>query len=102
MSGSKREESISTKERLETKEPPLYKVILLNDNYTTMEFVVAILENVFNKSNSDATQIMLNVHHEGAGIAGIFTKEIGETKISIVCELAKKNNFPLRCSLEMA
>lgn len=102
MSSSKREESVSTKERQETKEPPLYKVILLNDDYTTMEFVVAILENVFNKSNADATRIMLNVHHEGAGIAGIYTKEIGETKISIVSELAKKNNFPLRCSLEMA
>ncbi len=96
------EEGVKTKSRDETDEPSMYKVLLNNDDYTTMEFVVAILENVFNKSNSDATQIMLNVHHEGAGIAGIFTKEIGETKISIVCELAKKNNFPLRCSLEMA
>lgn len=102
MSGSKREESVSTRERKETKEPPLYQVILLNDNYTTMEFVVAILEKVFNKSKSEATQIMLNVHHEGSGVAGVYTKEIGETKISIVSELARKNDFPLRCSLEMA
>ncbi len=102
MSSSKREESVSTKERIGTEEPPLYKVILHNDDYTTMEFVVAILENVFNKSNSDATRIMLNVHHDGVGVAGIYTKEISETKISIVSELAKKNNFPLRCSLEIA
>ncbi len=102
MSRSKREESVSTKERIETKEPPLYKVLLHNDDYTTMEFVVAILENVFNKSNSEATRVMLNVHQEGVGIAGIYTKEIGETKISIVSELAKNNDFPLRCSLETA
>ena len=102
MSGSKREESVSTKERIETKEPPLYKVILHNDDYTSMEFVVAILKNVFNKSSSEATRIMLSVHHEGVGIAGVYTKEIGETKISIVRELAQNNNFPLKCSLEIA
>jgi len=102
MSGSKREESVSTKERIETKEPPLYKVILHNDDYTSMEFVVAILKNVFNKSSSEATRIMLSVHHEGVGVAGIYTKEIGETKISIVRELAQNNNFPLKCSLEIA
>lgn len=102
MSGSKREESVSTKERIETKEPPLYKVILHNDDYTSMEFVVAILKNVFNKSSSEATRIMLSVHHEGVGVAGIYTKEIGETKISIVRELAQNNSFPLKCSLEIA
>ena len=102
MSGSKKEESVSTKERIETKEPPLYKVILHNDDYTSMEFVVAILRNVFNKSSSEATRIMLSVHHEGVGVAGIYTKEIGETKISIVRELAQNNNFPLKCSLEIA
>ena len=66
-----------------------------------MEFVVAILKNVFNKSSSEATRIMLSVHHEGVGIAGVYTKEIGETKISIVRELAQNNNFPLKCSLEI-
>lgn len=101
MSNTKREESVSTKEKIETREPPLYKVLLHNDDYTTMEFVIAILENVFHKSNADATRIMLNVHHEGVGVAGIFTKEISETKISIVHELAQKNNFPLRCSMEI-
>lgn len=102
MSKSKREGSVSTKERIETKEPSQYKVLLHNDDYTTMEFVVAILENVFRKSNSEAMRIMLNVHHEGVGIAGVYTKEIGETKVSVVHELAEKNNFPLRCSLEIA
>jgi ATP-dependent Clp protease adaptor protein ClpS len=101
MSNTKREESVSTKERSETREPPLYKVLLHNDDYTTMEFVIAILENVFHKSNADATRIMLNVHHEGVGVAGIFTKEISETKVSVVHELAQKNNFPLRCSMEI-
>jgi ATP-dependent Clp protease adaptor protein ClpS len=102
MSGSKKEESVSTKERIETKEPPLYKVILHNDDYTSMEFVVAILKNVFNKSSSEATRIMLSVHHDGVGVAGVYIKEIGETKISIVRELAQNNNFPLKCSLEIA
>jgi len=101
MSNTKKEESVSTKEKIETREPPLYKVLLHNDDYTTMEFVIAILENVFHKSNADATRIMLNVHHEGVGVAGIFTKEISETKISIVHELAQKNNFPLKCSMEI-
>lgn len=101
MSNTKREEFVSTKERIDTKEPRYYKVILHNDDYTTMEFVVTILEQVFNKTNADATQIMLNVHHEGYGIAGVYTKEVGETKVSIVHELARKNDFPLKCSLEV-
>ncbi len=101
MSDTSRKESVSTKERIKTQEPPLYKVLLHNDDYTTMEFVVAILENVFKKSNAEATRIMLSVHHEGVGIAGVYTKEICETKVSIVHELAKNNNFPLRCSMEI-
>lgn len=102
MSNPKHEEQVSTKERIETEEPPLYKVLLHNDDYTTMEFVISILENVFHKSMTEATRIMLNVHHEGIGVAGIYTKEIGETKVSIVHELAQRNSFPLRCSLEAA
>ena len=92
--------SILTEDIVEVKEPPLYKVLLHNDDYTTMEFVVSILENIFQKSKKDATAIMLNVHNDGVGIAGIYTKEICETKIAIVHELAKKNQFPLRCSME--
>lgn len=97
---NQREESVLTDNTIETKEPRLYKVLLHNDDYTSMEFVIAILENVFHKSTNDATKIMLNVHNEGIGIAGVYTREICETKISVVHELAKKNEFPLRCSME--
>ena len=92
--------SVLTENTIETKEPRLYKVLLHNDDYTSMEFVIAILETVFHKSANDATKIMLNVHNEGLGIAGIYTREICETKISVVHQLAKKNEFPLRCSME--
>ncbi len=94
------EGSVLTDEIVEVKEPQLYKVLLHNDDYTTMEFVISILENVFHRSTNDATQIMLNVHNEGVGIAGVYTREICETKISVVHQLAKKNEFPLRCSME--
>lgn len=92
--------SVVTEQTLEVKEPQLYKVLLHNDDYTTMEFVISILETIFHKSSNDAAQIMLNVHNEGVGIAGVYTKEICETKISVVHQLAKKNEFPLRCSME--
>ena len=95
-----REGSVLTKDTIKTKEPRLYKVLLHNDDYTSMEFVVAILETVFHKSPHDATKIMLNVHNEGIGIAGIYTREICETKIAVVHQLAEKNEFPLRCSME--
>jgi ATP-dependent Clp protease adaptor protein ClpS len=97
---NRREGSVLTEDTIETKEPRLYKVLLHNDDYTSMEFVIAILETVFHKSANDATQIMLNVHNKGVGIAGVYTREICETKISVVHELAKKNEFPLRCSME--
>lgn len=92
--------SVLTENISQTKEPRLYKVLLHNDDYTSMEFVIAILETVFHKSANDATKIMLNVHNKGLGIAGIYTREISETKISVVHQLAKKNEFPLRCSME--
>jgi len=97
---NRREGSVLTEDTIETKEPRLYKVLLHNDDYTSMEFVIAILETVFHKSTNDATKIMLNVHNKGVGIAGVYTREICETKISVVHELAKKNEFPLRCSME--
>jgi ATP-dependent Clp protease adaptor protein ClpS len=96
----RREGSVLEKDYIEIKEPRLYKVLLHNDDYTTMEFVISILETVFHKSIADATKIMLNVHNEGIGVAGIYTREICETKISLVHQLAKKNEFPLRCSME--
>lgn len=92
--------SVLTEELIETREPPLFKVLLHNDDYTTMEFVVSILVHIFQKSNHDATAIMLNVHNEGVGVAGVFTREVCETKIAIVHELAKKNGYPLRCTME--
>jgi ATP-dependent Clp protease adaptor protein ClpS len=92
------QQQVQDKER--TKEPSLYKVLLHNDDYTTMDFVIMILETVFNKDATEATRIMLNVHNQGIGIAGVYTKEIGETKIAVVHDMARKNQHPLKCSLE--
>ncbi|HTT77833.1 MAG TPA: ATP-dependent Clp protease adapter ClpS [Candidatus Binataceae bacterium] len=89
-----------TKEQAKTRKPPLYKCILLNDDYTPMEFVVEILKSVFHKSQADATRIMLHVHQNGMGIAGVFPYEIAETKVRTVEELAKENQFPLKCVME--
>lgn len=89
-----------TKEQVKTRKPPLYKCILLNDDYTPMEFVVEILKSVFHRSQADATRIMLHVHQNGMGIAGIFPYEVAETKIRTVEELAKENQFPLKCVME--
>ena len=86
--------------RLETKKPSLYRVVLLNDDYTPMDFVVHILESVFHKSTVEATQIMLNVHKKGSGLAGVYTREIAETKVYTVHELARKDRFPLKCIME--
>lgn len=80
--------------------PPLYRVLLHNDDYTTMEFVVEILRYVFNKSLEAATTIMLNVHQRGVGVCGVFPYEIAETKVDRVHHLATENGFPLRCSME--
>ena len=81
-------------------EPPMYKVLLHNDDYTTMEFVVQILRVVFRKSHEEATRIMLNVHQSGIGVCGIFTYEIAETKVDLVHTLAQENQFPLKCTME--
>jgi len=94
------QDKTESKERDSLQEPPLYKVLLHNDDYTTMDFVVMILQEVFQKNTDEATRIMLNVHHQGIGIAGIFTREVGETKVAIVHRLAKNYQFPLKCSLE--
>lgn len=84
----------------ETTEPPMYKVLLHNDDYTTMEFVVQVLMVVFHKSYEEATRIMLNVHQSGIGVCGIFTYEIAETKVDLVHSLARENDFPLKCTME--
>ena len=86
--------------KTKTKKPSMYNVLLLNDDYTPMEFVVIILESVFNKKQEDATQIMLHVHKNGVGICGTFTYEVAETKCKVVLEMAKKNGHPLKCTME--
>jgi len=93
---------VLTDEKQKVLEPPLYKVLLHNDDYTTMDFVITILETVFHKDPGEATRIMLNVHQQGIGIAGIYTREIADTKIHIVHDLARRNEFPLKCSMEQA
>ena len=80
--------------------PPLYKVLFHNDNYTTMEFVVAVLREVFHKSESDSVAIMLNVHRNGLGVAGVYTFEVAETKINKTHALAKEHEFPLKLTME--
>ncbi len=94
--------SVATRDWVEIQEPPLYKVLLHNDDYTSMEFVVLILEKIFHKAHQEAMQIMLNVHEQGIGVAGLYTREICETKIALVHDLARRNEFPLRCSMERA
>lgn len=84
----------------ETREPRRYKVLLHNDDYTTMEFVVHVLKSVFRKSESEAMRIMLAVHREGLGMCGVFTAEVAETKVDTVHGMAKAAGFPLRASLE--
>jgi len=85
-----------------TKRPSLYKVVLLNDDYTPMEFVVHILESFFSMNREKATQIMLHVHMQGKGLCGVFSKEIAETKVSQVNDYARENQHPLMCSMEAA
>lgn len=89
-----------TKQRQKLQKPRLYKVLLHNDNYTTRDFVVAVLREVFHKSETDAVQIMLHVHYNGIGVAGVYTYEVAETKIRLVEKLARENDFPLRLSME--
>ena len=90
----------SVKEKLKIKKPSLYKVILLNDDRTTMDFVVQILQDIFSKPNNEAVKIMLKVHNEGQAICGVFSKEIAETKCEAVQVLSKANGFPLKCVME--
>ena len=93
-------EDTEVKELCDVKTPSMYKVYLLNDDYSTMDFVVHVLETVFHKSGVEATQIMLHVHKNGKGLAGVYTRDIAETKLSTVEELAFQLGYPLRCNLE--
>lgn len=88
--------------RPEIKKPPLYKVVLLNDDFTPMDFVVEVLQSFFRMSHDRATQIMLHVHTRGKGVCGVFTFEIAETKVVQVNEYARRNEHPLKCDMERA
>lgn len=89
-----------TKKKEQLKKPPLYKVLFHNDNYTTMEFVVWVLQSVFHKSESDSISIMLAVHRNGFGVAGIFTRDVAETKVNKTHALAREHEFPLKLTIE--
>lgn len=88
------------KARPKTKKPSMYKVLLLNDDYTPMEFVVRVLEKFFNKNKQEATDIMLHVHRRGVGVCGIFTYEVAESKVQQVMDFARANEQPLQCTME--
>jgi len=94
------ESGIVTKTKPKTKRPPLYKVLLLNDDYTPMEFVVHVLERFFNRGREEATRIMLHVHRNGVGICGVYTYEVAETKVAAVTEFAQRHQHPLKCTME--
>ena len=91
---------LATRAKPKTKRPSLYKVLLLNDDYTPMEFVVLILERFFNKNREEAVQVMLHVHKHGVGICGVFTYEVAETKVAQVIEFARRHQHPLQCTME--
>ncbi|MES2985319.1 MAG: ATP-dependent Clp protease adapter ClpS [Pseudomonadota bacterium] len=86
--------------KAKTKRPPMYKVILLNDDYTPMDFVVMVLEQIFRRPHHDALNVMLEVHQKGAGLAGVYTRDVAETKVDQVIEYARINEYPLQCTLE--
>ncbi|MEX0852482.1 MAG: ATP-dependent Clp protease adapter ClpS [Bauldia sp.] len=92
--------SVVTKTRPKTKRPSLYRVLLLNDDYTPMEFVVHVLERFFSKGREEATQIMLHVHQHGVGECGVYTFEVAETKVTQVMDFARKHQHPLQCVME--
>ena len=98
--GDDLERGVAVKSRPKTKKPSMYKVLMLNDDYTPMEFVIYVLESFFSMSHDEATQVMLHVHQKGVGICGVFTYEIAETKVNQTMDLAQKNEHPLQCTIE--
>ncbi len=91
---------LATKTQVRTKKPSMYRVLILNDDYTPMEFVVLILERFFQKNREQATRIMLHVHQKGVGVCGVYTYEVAETKVAQVMDLARRNEHPLQCTME--
>ena len=98
--GGRGQTGTATKSRAKTKKPAMYKVLLLNDDYTPMEFVVEVLERFFGKQGDEAVRIMLHVHQKGVGVCGIYTYEIAETKVTQVVDYSRENQHPLQCTLE--
>ncbi|MBY0355159.1 MAG: ATP-dependent Clp protease adapter ClpS [Rickettsiales bacterium] len=95
-----REDLLVVDPKTKTKKPPFYRVIMLNDDYTPMDFVVQVLKSVFRHPHEDAIRIMLEIHHRGAGVCGVFTRDVAETKVEIVLGMAKQNEYPLQCVME--
>ena len=98
--GNKPTSDVIVKTRPKTKTPSMYKVLMLNDDYTPMEFVVHVLEKIFGMNRSDTTRIMLHVHQRGVGICGVFTYEVAESKVNSVVDYSRRNQHPLQCTLE--
>ncbi len=96
----KYDSNIATKTKPVTQKPPMYKVLLLNDDYTPMEFVVHILQSFFNKSIEEATEIMMHVHRKGVGLCGVYTREVADTKVAQVMAAARQAEHPLQCTME--
>ena len=100
MATKSQDGSLLEAQRAKTMPPKMYKVLLLNDDYTPMEFVIEVLERFFNKGRDEATHIMLHVHHNGVGECGIYTYEVAETKVTQVMDFARKHQHPLQCVME--
>lgn len=98
--GDDNDVNLATKTQVRTRKPSMYRVLILNDDYTPMEFVVLILERYFHKSREQATRIMLHVHQKGVGVCGVFTYEVAETKVAQVMDLARRGEHPLQCTME--
>jgi len=98
--GQEEGSDLQTKTRAKVKKPSLYRVLLLNDDYTPMDFVIHVLQKFFHKNQDDATKIMLRVHHAGVGECGVYTYEVAESKASAVVGLARQNQYPLQCAIE--
>ena len=98
--GDRGDVGVITQTKPKLQQPSMDRVLLLNDDYTPMEFVVYVLEEIFNKDREDATRIMLHVHQHGVGLCGVFTYEVAETKVARVVEAARRNQHPLQCTME--
>jgi len=95
-----KEDLLVLEPRTKNKRPPFYKVVMLNDDYTPMDFVVEILKSIFRKDHHDAINVMLEIHQKGSGLCGVFTHEIAETKVEMVIAIARQNEYPLQCVME--